>query len=83
MDIKRPPARQLILSPKEYKSFVPNPLPPDFPWNDQIANALSRADFLLGKLARESEQLPHPHLLSEKLSYRVKSKAHKPLLGKY
>lgn len=28
-----------------------------------MVNALSRADFLLGKLAREGSKLPNPHLL--------------------
>ncbi|WP_420814562.1 Fic/DOC family N-terminal domain-containing protein [Pajaroellobacter abortibovis] len=29
----------------------------------QWLNSLSRADFLLGKLAREGNKLPNPHLL--------------------
>ncbi len=63
MDIVQSPAGQIIISPSGYKAFVPNPLPPIFKWNNQIVSALSRADFLLGKLAREGGKLPNPHLL--------------------
>ncbi|MBS4169100.1 Fic/DOC family N-terminal domain-containing protein [Parachlamydia sp. AcF125] len=63
MDIMQSPAGQVIRSPSGYKAFVPNPLPPPFKWNTQLVNALSRADFLLGKLAREGGKLPNPHLL--------------------
>ncbi|KAF3361399.1 Uncharacterized protein PHSC3_002029 [Chlamydiales bacterium STE3] len=63
MDIVHSPSGQVIRSPKGYKEFVPDPLPPLFKWNNQIVSALSRADFLLGKLAREGSKLPNPHLL--------------------
>lgn len=63
MDITHSPAGKIIKSLSGYKAFVPNPLPPTFNWNSQIVNALSRADFLLGKLAREGDKLPNPHLL--------------------
>ena len=42
---------------------MPHSLPPKFEWDIAIVNALSRADFLLGKLAREGNRLPNPHLL--------------------
>lgn len=63
MEIVQSPAGQIIKSPRGYKAFLPNPLPPLFKWNTQLVNALSRADFLLGKLAREGGKLPNPHLL--------------------
>ncbi len=63
MDIKESSSGKIILSPKGYKAFLPNSLPPDIEWNNQIVTALSRADFLLGKLAREGSRLPNPHLL--------------------
>lgn len=63
MDIDRSPAGQIIKFPTGYKAFIPNPLPPAFTWNNQMVNALSRADFLLGKLAREGSKLSNPHLL--------------------
>ncbi len=42
---------------------MPNPLPPAIDWNNQLVNALSQADFVLDKLAREGAKLPNPHLL--------------------
>lgn len=63
MDIVQSPAGQIIKIPSGYQSFVPNPLPPIIKWNNQIVGALSRADFILGKLAREGSKLPNPHLL--------------------
>lgn len=63
MNIKQSPAGQIVKSPRGYNAFVPNNLPPNFEWNNAVVNALSRADFLLGKLAREGNKLPNPHLL--------------------
>lgn len=63
MDTIKSPAGQTIKSPSGYTAFLPNPLPPKINWNTQLVNALSRADFLLGKLAREGGKLPNPHLL--------------------
>ena len=42
---------------------MPYPLLPSIEWNNRLGAALSRADFLLGKLAREGSRLPNPHLL--------------------
>lgn len=63
MEITQSPAGQILKIPSGYKTFIPNSLPPTLKWTNQIVNALSRADFLLGKLAREGSQLPNPHLL--------------------
>lgn len=63
MDITDSPSGKIIKSLNGYKAFVPNPLPPSIQWNTQLVNALSRADFLIGKLAREGGKLPNPHLL--------------------
>lgn len=63
MDIKQSPAGKIVKSPKGYHAFVPNPLPPTIDWNNQLVSTLSRADFVLGKLAREGNKLPNPHLL--------------------
>ena len=63
MDIQKSPAGQIVKSPKGYNAFVPNSLPPQFEWDNAVVNSLSRADFLLGKLAREGSKLPNPHLL--------------------
>ena len=63
MDIQHSPAGQIIKSPKGYNAFMPNSLPPKLEWDNAVVNSLSRADFLLGKLAREGSKLPNPHLL--------------------
>ena len=63
MDIHQSSSGQIVKSPKGYNAFVPNSLPPKLDWNNALVNSLSRADFLLGKLAREGIQLPNPHLL--------------------
>lgn len=63
MDIEQSPAGQIVKFPTGYKAFVPNPLPPKLKWNNKVVNTLSRADFLLGKLAREGRKLPNSHLL--------------------
>jgi hypothetical protein len=51
MDIKQSPSGQIVKSPKGYSAFVPHSLPPKFEWDNEVVNSLSRADFLLGKLA--------------------------------
>lgn len=63
MDMRHSPAGQIIKSPKGYHAFVPYSLPPKLVWDNAVVNSLSRADFLLGKLAREGKILPNPHLL--------------------
>ena len=63
MDIEQSSAGKVLQSPKGYKAFLPYPLPPNIEWNNRLVAALSRADFLLGKLAREGSRLPNPHLL--------------------
>ncbi len=63
MDIQQSTSGQVIRSPKGYYAYVPNPLPPTIDWNNQLVGTLSRADFVLGKLAREGSKLTNPHLL--------------------
>lgn len=63
MDFIESSAGRVVKTLNGYKAFIPNSLPPAFTWNNQIVSALSRADFLLGKLAREGSKLPNPHLL--------------------
>lgn len=63
MDIRHSPTGRIVKTPEEYFAFVPHPLPPTLEWTTSVVNALSRADFLLGKLAREGSKLPNPHLL--------------------
>lgn len=63
MDIIQSPSGKIIRSLKGYTAFVPHPLPPKIEWNNHLVNSLSRANYLLGKLAREGSLLPNPHLL--------------------
>jgi len=55
MNIQKSITGQIIKLPQGYNAFVPNPLPPTIEWNNQLVNSLSRADFVLGKLAREGK----------------------------
>ncbi|CAO4838214.1 MAG: putative protein [Holosporales bacterium] len=63
MDIENTTSGQIIKTITGYKAFVPCTLPPKLEWDDALVYSLSRADFLLGKLAREGNRLPNPHLL--------------------
>jgi Fic family protein len=62
MDITTSPSGRVIRTLKGYKAFVPNDLPPFIEWNNVLIATLSRADHVLGMLAREGSQLPNPHL---------------------
>lgn len=63
MKIDQSPTGKVIHTTSGYRAFIPNPLPPSFKWSTALVNALSRADYLVGKLAREGNKLPNPHLL--------------------
>ena len=63
MDIQSSSSGQCIKLHTGYTAFLPNALPPEFGWDTNIVNALSRANYLLGKLAREGSKLPNPYLL--------------------
>lgn len=63
MDIEQSPSGRIIKASTGYKAFIPSALPPKFEWDDVLVYSLSRADFLLGKLAREGIRLPNPHLI--------------------
>lgn len=63
MDLRQSSSGRVIESTKGYKAYVPNPLPPVIEWTNQLVSTLSRADYLLGKLAREGVKLPNPYLL--------------------
>jgi Fic family protein len=63
MDIQESPTGQIVKSLKGYNAFIPHSLPPKLEWDNSIVNSLSRADFLLGKLASEGSKLLNPRLL--------------------
>jgi len=47
----------------EYWAFVPNPLPPELPFDAELVCALSDADRALGELAGLGRTMPNPQLL--------------------
>lgn len=48
MDIIESPAGIVIKELTGYQAFVPNPLPPQFEWDNALVNGLSRVDHILG-----------------------------------
>jgi len=54
---------RVIRTPQDYLAFVPNPLPPEIPFDMSLALALSKADSALSELSGLGGQLPNPHLL--------------------
>lgn len=63
MDIKNSSSGQVVKTLAGYKTFIPNSLPPQIEWSNDLANSLSRADYIVGMLSREGSKLPNPHLL--------------------
>ena len=63
MKIITSPSGKIVKLAKDYKAFIPNPLPPKITWDNELVGSLSRADYVLGMLAREGDKLPNPHLL--------------------
>lgn len=63
MDIKQSPSGRVVKALTGYPAFVPNSLPPELQWSNTLVSSLSRADHILGMLAREGARLPNPHLL--------------------
>ena len=69
MNIKRfqtsPSGRLLKIGAGEaaYWAFVPNPLPPELPFDAELVRVLSDADRALGELAGLGRNLPNPQLL--------------------
>ncbi len=63
MNIKETISGTVIKSPSGFSAYLPNALPPTIDWDTQLVGSLSRADYVLGKLAGEGSKLPNPHLL--------------------
>lgn len=63
MNIMDSQSGKIVKTTTGYQTYVPNPLPPKLEWNNTLVNSLSRADHILGMLAREGSKLPNPHLL--------------------
>jgi Fic family protein len=56
-------AGKVVKTADGFWAFVPNPLPPELAWDDELANLLSKASHSLGNLVGLGETLPNPHLL--------------------
>ncbi|RNC77062.1 cell filamentation protein Fic [Piscirickettsiaceae bacterium NZ-RLO2] len=63
MNINNSPSGKVVTSQTGYQAFIPNNLPPQLNWSTTLVSTMSRADYVLGKLAREGSILPNPHLL--------------------
>ncbi|MDQ5940707.1 MAG: Fido protein [Candidatus Dependentiae bacterium] len=63
MNIKESPSGVVVKTASGYEAFLPHPLPPHITWNMALVTTLSKADRILGMLAREGARLPDPHLL--------------------
>ncbi|MFQ5804219.1 MAG: Fic family protein [Candidatus Methylomirabilales bacterium] len=62
-DLQESTAGRCVKTPQGYWAFVPNPLPPEIPYNPELTALLSEADRTLGQLAGVGRLLPNPHLL--------------------
>lgn len=54
---------RLIATVGGQRAFVPNNLPPNSVWTDELVSAVSAADRALGRLAGLGQDMPNPHLL--------------------
>jgi Fic family protein len=53
----------VLLTPKGYWTFVPDPLPPKIDWSVSLISALGEAERNLGRLASLADTLSSPHIL--------------------
>jgi Fic family protein len=62
--MKKNRAGVVVAQPKNYKAFIPNPLPPNPPFSldGETLEILSRANTAMGRLSGISEALPNPEL---------------------
>jgi Fic family protein len=54
---------RIIRTPKGYRAFLPNSLPPTIDWSTSLISALGEAERNLGRLASLADTLPSPHIL--------------------
>lgn len=62
--LRRRQSGTYVTQAQGYRAFIPKPLPPSPPVviDDQLNEALARADRALGRLDGSIETLPHPDL---------------------
>ncbi len=56
------PSGRWVQGARDYRAFVPAPLPPAIEWTPALVAASAEAHLLLGRLAGEAGRLPNPHL---------------------
>lgn len=62
-DFKGSTSGKVIQAIGGYPAFVPNPLPPQIEYDDEMVDLLSYADWGIGNLAGVGQLLPNPNLL--------------------
>lgn len=56
-------AGKVVRTPKDYWTFIPNPLPPIIQWSPALISAVGAAERSVGKLDSLANTLPSPHIL--------------------
>lgn len=59
----RAPGQAVSVPGRGYYAFIPDPLPPDLQWTDELVKALSEADRAIGELAGLGRTVANPALL--------------------
>jgi Fic family protein len=54
---------RVIRTLRDYQAFIPDPLPPDADWTNELLAALSQADRSLARLAEVGNTFPVPHVV--------------------
>jgi Fic family protein len=62
-DFRNSSAGRVIRTPKDYWTFIPNPLPPDIQWSSVLISSVAEAERGLGRLESIASTLPSPHIL--------------------
>ena len=62
-DFKKTAPGQHIRTATGYLAFVPDPLPPQIEWTDELLEVLSSADRSLAQLAEVGKTFPSPHVV--------------------
>jgi Fic family protein len=69
-DLSAAQRAHLVHTERDYRAFVPPPLPPDLPFDLDLATALSAADRAVGELSGIGRTLPSAPLLAQSMVRR-------------